>query len=250
MSGHSKWSQIKRQKGVADVKRGQVFTKLGREIAVATRAGGANLEMNARLRLAIERARAANMPLDTIERAVKRAAGSNDGAALDEIMYEGYGPGGAALLIAVLTDNRNRSVADVRSVFNKGGGSLAEAGAVAWQFEQRGVLTVEAPGRDPDEVGLLALDAGAADVRVEGDIVEVFTAPPDLEAVRAALAEQQIPVANAEVAMVPTTSLALDAGHAASTLRLMERLEDLDDVQKVYTNLEISEEAIAAFSQA
>lgn len=249
MSGHSKWSQIKRQKGVADVKRGQVFTKLGREIAVAARAGGANLEMNARLRLAIERARAANMPLDTIERAVKRATGAGEGAALEEVTYEGYGPGGAALLIEVLTDNRNRSVAEVRSVFNKAGGGLAEAGAVAWQFEQRGVLTVEAPGQDPDEIGLMALDAGADDVRTDGEIVEVFTAPTELEAVRSALTEQQIPVTSAEVAMVPTTTLALNANHAASTLRLMERLEDLDDVQKVYTNLEISEEAVAAFSE-
>jgi YebC/PmpR family DNA-binding regulatory protein len=248
MSGHSKWAQIKRQKGVADVKRGQVFTKLGREIAVAARSGGPDPAMNARLRLAVDRARAANMPLDTIERAIKRAAGSGDGASLEEIMYEGYGPGGAALLIEVLTDNRNRSVAEVRSAFNKGGGSLAEAGAVAWQFEQRGVLSVEAPDRDPDELGLLALEAGAADVRVDGELVEVFTVPGELDAVRTALEEQQIPVSSAEVAMVPTTTLALDPNHAASTLRLMERLEDLDDVQKVYTNLEISEEAVAAFS--
>ncbi len=167
MSGHSKWSQIKRQKGVTDVKRGQAFTKLGREIAVAARAGGPNLDMNARLRLAIERARAANMPLDTIERAVKRATSAGEAGHLEEVMYEGYGPGGAALLVEVLTDNRNRSVAEVRSAFNKGGGSMAEAGAVAWQFEQRGVLIIEAPGQDPDEVGLMALDAGASDVRAE-----------------------------------------------------------------------------------
>jgi YebC/PmpR family DNA-binding regulatory protein len=248
VSGHSKWSQIKRQKGVSDVKRGQAFTKLGREIAVAARAGGGDPAMNARLRLAIERARAANMPLDTIERAVKRAAGGPDSAALEEITYEGYGPGGAALLVEVLTDNRNRSVADVRSIFTKAGGGLAEAGAVAWQFEQRGVLTIEAPGQDPDEVGLIALDAGADDVRADGDLVEVFTAPSDLETVRSALAGQKLPITSAEVAMVPTTTLELDANHAASTLRLMERLEDLDDVQKVYTNLDISEEAVAAFS--
>ena len=250
MSGHSKWSQIKRQKGVSDVKRGQVFTKLGREIAVAARTGGGNAEMNARLRLAIERARAANMPLDTIERAVKRAAGAADGASLDEITYEGYGPGGAALLIEVLTDNRNRAVAEVRSVFTRAGGSLAEAGAVAWQFEQRGVLTIEAPGQDPDEVGLMAIDAGAEDIRIDSEMVEVYTTPSELENVRSALAKQKIQVTSAEVAMVPTSTITLESDRAVSTLRLMERLEDLDDVQKVYTNLEISEEAITAFSGA
>src|ERR1051325_4257981 len=173
MSGHSKWSQIKRQKGVADVKRGQIFTKLGREIAVAARTGGANPDMNARLRLAIERARLANMPLDTIDRAVKRAAGAADGASLDEIMYEGYGPGGAALLVEVLTDNRNRAVAEVRSVFTRAGGSLGEAGCVAWMFDQFAVLTLEADGADADEISLQAIDAGAEDVRVDGDVVEV-----------------------------------------------------------------------------
>lgn len=248
MSGHSKWAQIKRQKGVADAKRGQVFTKLGREIAVAARAGGADPQMNARLRLAIERARAANMPNDTIDRAIKRAAAAAAEGSLEEITYEGYAPGGAALLVEVLTDNRKRAVAEVRSVFTKNGGSLAEAGAVAWQFQQRGVLTVEGPGIDPDEVGLLAIDAGAEDVRLDSDLVEVYTTPADLELVRTALEDSKVSVAGAEVAMVPTSTIALDANHAASTLRLMERLEDLDDVQKVYTNLEISEEAIAAYA--
>ena len=250
MSGHSKWSQIKRQKGVADVKRGQVFTKLGRELAVAVRAGGPDPLMNPRLRLAVDRAREANMPIDTIDRAIKRAAGSATEGNLDEIVYEGYGPGGAALLIEVLTDNRNRAVAEVRSAFTRAGGSLAEAGAVAWLFQQRGLLTIEAPGSDPDEIGLMAIDAGAEDARVDGDIVEVYTEPTGLEEVRSALERAKLNITAAEVAMIPTTTIALDADKTVSILRLMERLEDMDDVQKVYTNVEISEEAVAAFAGA
>ncbi|MBI4214069.1 MAG: YebC/PmpR family DNA-binding transcriptional regulator [Chloroflexi bacterium] len=248
MSGHSKWSQIKRQKGVADAKRGQMFTKLGREIAVAVRAGGPNPEVNPRLRLAIDRARLANMPIDTIERAIKRAAGSAAEGNLDEIVYEGYGPGGAALLIEVLTDNRKRAVAEVRSAFTRAGGSLAESGAVAWLFEQRGVLTIEAPGVDPDEIGLRAIDAGATDVRTEGGVIEVYTDPAELDDVRTALVDSQLEITAAEVAMVPRATVALDADRTVSILRLMERLEDMDDVQKVYTNIEISDEAVAAYA--
>jgi YebC/PmpR family DNA-binding regulatory protein len=226
-----------------------MFTKLGREISVATRQGGPDPQMNARLRLAIERARAGNMPLDTIERAIKRAAGAGGEGSLDEISYEGYGPGGAALLIAVLTDNRNRSVADVRSVFTRAGGNLAEAGAVAWQFQQRGVVTIEANDQDPDEVGLWALDAGADDARVEGELIEVYTEPSAIESVHKALEEKSVKVVSAEVAMVPSTMISLEPQQAAQTLRLMEKLEDLDDVQKVYTNLEITDEALAAYGE-
>jgi YebC/PmpR family DNA-binding regulatory protein len=248
VSGHSKWAQIKRQKGVADVKRGQVFTKLGREISVAVREGGASVDMNARLRLAVERAKAANMPIDTIDRAIKRAAGGGDGAALEQIVYEGYGPGGAAILVEVLTDNRNRAVAELRSALTRAGGNLGEAGCVAWMFEQRGALTVEAGQRDPEEVGLLAIDAGAEDVRAEDDPVEVYTAPAELEAVRLALEGHDLKVASAEIAMIPKTVIPLEAKDAGATLRLMERIEDLDDVQKVYTNIEISEEALAEYA--
>jgi YebC/PmpR family DNA-binding regulatory protein len=248
MSGHSKWAQIKRQKGAADVKRGQMFTKLGREISVAVREGGPAPDANARLRLAIERARAANMPADTIDRAIKRAAGGGEGASLDEVVYEGYGPGGAALMVEVLTDNRNRTVAEVRNAFNRGGGSLGEAGCVAWLFDQRGVVTIEADGADPDEIGLKAIDAGADDIRVEDGAVEIYTTPGDLEAVRAALSADGITIVDAEIAMVPKSSIALEAREAGSTLRLIERLEDLDDVQKVYSNLEISEEALAEYA--
>jgi YebC/PmpR family DNA-binding regulatory protein len=249
VSGHSKWSQIKRAKGAADAKRGQAFTKLGRELTVAAREGGPDPDGNARLRQAIQRAREASMPTDTIERAIKRAAGNAEGAALEEIGYEGYGPGGAAVLVAALTDNRNRAVAEIRSAFTRAGGSLGESGCVAWLFEQRGVLTVEDGGRDPDELGLQAIDAGAEDVRVEDGLIEVLTVPADLDTVRTALEGQGVRIASAETALVPKTTVPLDDRNAVATLRLMERLEELDDVQRVYTNLEISESALRAYGE-
>ncbi|HZS02634.1 MAG TPA: YebC/PmpR family DNA-binding transcriptional regulator [Chloroflexota bacterium] len=247
MSGHSKWSQIKRQKGAADVKRGQMFTKLGREIAIAVREGGPDPDGNARLRQVIQRAREASMPMDTIDRAIKRATGGGEAAALEEISYEGYGPGGAAVLVEALTDNRNRAVAEIRSAFTRAGGSLGESGCVAWLFEPRGVIAVENGDRDPDELGLIAIDAGAEDVRVEDGVVEVLTQPADLDAVRAALEAAGVKVASAEAALVPKTTVPLDEKNAAATLRLMEKLEDLDDVQRVYTNLELSEAALQAY---
>jgi YebC/PmpR family DNA-binding regulatory protein len=248
VSGHSKWAQIKRQKGVTDVKRGQAFTKLGREIAVAVREGGPSPDANARLRLAIDRARAANMPIDTIDRAIKRAAGGGEGAELEQLTYEGYGPGGAAILVNVLTDNRNRAVAEVRSVFTRGGGNLGEAGCVAWMFDPRGVVTIDTEGKDQDEIELLAIDAGADDIHADDGVVEVYCLPADLEQVRSAISEAGLNIVGAELAMISKTSLTLELNEAASTLRLMERLEDLDDVQKVYTNVEISEEAIAEYA--
>jgi len=249
LSGHSKWAQIKRAKGAADAKRGQVFTKLGREIAVAAREAGPNPDMNPRLRLAVDRARAANMPLDTIDRAIKRAVGAGEGASLEQVVYEGYGPGGAAILVEALTDNRNRAVAEVRNAFTRGGGSLGEAGCVAWLFDQRGVLTIDADGKDPEEIELLAIEAGADDIRADGDLVEVYTVPTDLDSVRTALVTGGASVSAAEMAMVPKTSIELSPKDAASTMRLMERLEDLDDVQKVSTNLEISEAALAEYAE-
>jgi len=249
LSGHSKWAQIKRAKGAADAKRGQVFTKLGREIAVAAREAGPNPDMNPRLRLAVDRARAANMPLDTIDRAIKRAVGAGEGASLEQVIYEGYGPGGAAILVEALTDNRNRAVAEVRNAFTRGGGSLGEAGCVAWLFDQRGLLTVDADGKDPEELELLAIEAGADDIRTDGDLVEVYTVPTDLESVRTALVGGGATVSAAEMALVPKTSIELSPKDAASTMRLMERLEDLDDVQKVSTNLEISEAALAEYAE-
>ena len=246
MSGHSKWSQIKRAKGVTDAKRGQLFTKLGREISVAAREGGPDPEANARLRLAVQRAREANMPMDTIELALKRVAGS-DAAALEEILYEGYGPNGAAIMIEAMTDNRNRTVAEIRNVFKSGGGSLGNAGCVAYLFDSRGIISVQPNGADPDEVALKAIDAGADDFRVDDDGIEIYTEPTQLETVRTALEQDHVAVASAETAMIPKTTLELDPKDAVTVLRLMERLEELDDVQRVYSNLELSEEALQQF---
>jgi YebC/PmpR family DNA-binding regulatory protein len=245
MSGHSKWSQIKRQKGANDFKRGAIFTKMGREIAVAARAGGGDPDGNFRLRLAIEKARAANMPADTIKRAIEKATGGGDAVQYEEILYEGYGPGGVALLVEVATDNRNRSAAEVRSILTKAGGQLAGSGAVAWQFEQLGVISVPRAGIDPDDVALLAIDAGASDVETETDPVEIYTRPSDLEAVRGALEGAGVAIESGDVAMVAKQTMAVDAGRARQNLRLVEHLEDLEDVQRVTSNLELTDEILA-----
>jgi len=248
VSGHSKWSQIKRQKGVTDAKRGQLFTKFGREISVASRAGGPDQEGNPRLRLAVQRAREANMPMDVIKRAIERGAGAGDTAALEEIMYEGYGPGGTAILIEAMTDNRNRTVAEIRNAFTRGGGSLGEAGCVAWNFDLRGVIAVEPTAADPDDIALQAIEAGAEDFQVADGTVEVYTEPASVEDVRQALEQQGVKVASAETAMIPKTTLELEAKDAVIVMKLMERLEDLDDVQRVYSNLDVSEEALSQFA--
>ena len=248
MSGHSKWSQIKRQKGAADAKRGQLFTKLGREVTVAAREGGGEPEANPRLRLAVQRAREANMPMETIERAIRRGSGGGEAAALEEIVYEGYGPGGAAIMVEALTDNRNRTVAEIRNAFTRGGGSLGENGCVAWLFDSRGVITVDPDGGDPEDLALKAIDAGADDFRVEDGAIDVYTQPGEVEHVRKALEKQALKVASVETAMVPKTTIQLDPKEAVAVLRLMERLEDLDDVQRVYTNLEFSEEVLKEFA--
>jgi YebC/PmpR family DNA-binding regulatory protein len=246
MSGHSKWSQIKRQKGVNDVKRGAVFTKMGREIAVAARSGGGDPDANFRLRLAIEKARAANMPLDTIKRAIEKATGGGEADQFEEIVYEGYGPGGVAILVEAATDNRNRTAAEIRSVFSKAGGQLAGSGAVAWQFEPRGLITVPRDrGMDPDEVALLAIDAGAEDVDTDVDPLEIYTSPGDLEMIRRALEGAGIKVESAESAMIARQTIELDPAKARQALRLIELLEDLDDVQRVTSNFEIPEEVFA-----
>jgi len=248
MSGHSKWSQIKRQKGVADVKRGALFTKLAREIMVAARSGGGDADMNFRLRLAVQKARDNNMPLDNIERAIKKATGGEDGAAMEEAMYEGYGPGGIAVLVEALTDNRNRTVSDVRAAFSRAGGRMAEAGSVAWQFENKGVISIDAAGMDGDEVALNAIDAGAEDVQVDEEAIEVTTAPADLEAVKRALEAAGVAVANAELAMVAKATVPISEDDAGSALRLLDRLEDLDDVQRVYSNADFPDSVLAAMS--
>ena len=245
MSGHSKWSTIKRQKGVNDSKRSAMFTKVAREIAVAARAGGGDPDANYRLRLAMDKARSINMPADNIKRAIEKATGGGDGVEYEEIVYEGYGPGGVALLVEAATDNRNRTAAEVRSIFAKTGGQLAGSGAVAWQFEPRGLITVAREGADQDEVALAAIDAGAADVDTDADPIEIYTEPGDLEAVRKALDAAGVNVESAEQAMLARQTVSLDADHVRKALRLVELLEDLEDVQRVTANVDIPEELLA-----
>jgi len=249
MSGHSKWAQIKRSKGAADVKRGALFTKLGREISVAVREGGPNPEGNPRLRLAIQRAREANMPADTIDRSIKRGSGPGEGVQLDEITYEGYGPAGSAIMVQAMTENRNRTASEVRALFTRAGGNLGESGSVAWQFDPVGAITIESNGKDPEEVAMQAIDAGAQDFELGDGAVEIYTLQPDLDRVRRALEAEKLTITNAELSMRPKTTVSLGTDDAIAVLRLVDKLEDLDDVQKVFTNLDITEEAVAAFAE-
>jgi YebC/PmpR family DNA-binding regulatory protein len=246
MSGHSKWSTIKRQKGVTDAKRGALFTKVAREISVAARQGGGDPDANYRLRLAVEKARSVNMPSDNIKRTIDKATGGGDAEQFEEIVYEGYGPGGVALLVEAATDNRNRTAAEVRSIFTKTGGQLAGSGAVAWQFEPRGLIAVTRNGVDPDEVALAAIDAGADDVDTDDpDTIEIYTSPTDLERVRVALDAAGIPVDSAENTMIAKQTVELDSTKARQALRLVEMLEDLEDVQRVTANFDIPEDVFA-----
>jgi len=245
MSGHSKWSTIKRKKGAEDAKRGKIFTRLAREITVAARSGGGDPSANAALRLAVDKARDANMPKDNIERAIKRGTGELEGGELEEITYEGYAPHGVALLVKCLTDNRNRTLSEVRRVFNRAGGSLAEAGAVAWMFEAKGYLTVARDNADPDDIFMMAVDAGAEDVEVSDDFVEIYTDPGDLHWVREGLAGRGLTVEDAELSQVPKTMITLAEKETLHVMNMIESLEELDDVQQVYSNLDISEEILA-----
>ena len=245
MSGHSKWSQIKRQKGANDVKRGAIFTKMGREIAIAAREGGGDPDANFRLRLAMDKARAVNMPADTIKRAIEKAVGGAAAEQFVEIVYEGYGPGGVAILVETATDNKNRTASDVRSVFTKNGGSLAGAGSVAWQFEQRGVVAVARNGRNADDIALEAIDLGADDVDTESDPIEVLTGTATLEKLRKDLEASGVKVESAEVAMHPKTPIDVDRHVAEQNLRLIEHLEDLEDVQRVTANFNLPAELLA-----
>ena len=246
MSGHSKWSTIKRQKGAADARRGQLFTKLSREIELAARQGDPDPDMNFRLRLAVQKARDNNMPVDNIERAIKRAGGGGEGANLAESIYEGYGPGGTAILLEALTDNRNRTTADIRNAFARGNGNLGESGSVTWIFEAKGMITVSAEG-DAEELALLAIDAGAEDVKVIDGSLEIQTAPEGLEALRKALEEKGIDIVSAELTKVPQNVVMLDEKAALQTLRLLDRLEELDDVQRVYTNADFPDSALESY---
>jgi len=250
MSGHSKWSTIKRKKGVTDARRGKVFTKLIKEITVAARFGGGDPDANPRLRTAIATARAENMPKDNIERAIKKGTGELEGATYEEVCYEGYGPGGAAVLVESLTDNKNRTVADIRYVFSKSGGSLGEAGCVAWMFDKKGLFVLEKTGIDEETLMEATLDAGAEDIRDEGETFEVITSPADFEDVKKALEEKELPYVLAEITMVPNSTIKLENKEAEQMLRLMDMLEDSDDVQKAYSNFDISEKTLAELGGA
>jgi YebC/PmpR family DNA-binding regulatory protein len=248
MSGHSKWSTIKHQKGAKDAKRGRVFAKLIRAIEVAARAGGANPDGNATLADAIQKAKDNSVPNDTIDRAVKRGAGELGGQQLDLVTYEGYAPGGVAVLVEALTDNRNRTAADIRHVFTRGGGSIADAGSVAYLFNRRGQLVVPGDGVDEDRVMEVALEAGAEDVEPGEDGFTVTTAPGDLRAVRAAFDRAGIPYDAAQVTMVPSVSVPLEREGAVRVLRLLDALDDLDDVQDVFANFDIPDDVMAEVS--
>ncbi|MCL2679237.1 MAG: YebC/PmpR family DNA-binding transcriptional regulator [Dehalococcoidia bacterium] len=239
MSGHSKWATIKHQKGAADAKRGQLFTKLSREIIFAARAGGGNPEGNSRLRLAIQKAKDARMPGDNIERAIKKGEGNLEGQQMFEASYEGYGPGGAAVMVDIVSDNRNRAVQELRSAFTRAGGNLGETGSVAWMFEAKGIIGVQAEGKDIDDITMKAIDAGADDVSLQGEYIEICTKPAELESVRKGLEQAGVEVESAELAKVANTTISLDEHTAFGVLRMLDRLEEMDDVQNVYHNVDI-----------
>jgi YebC/PmpR family DNA-binding regulatory protein len=246
VSGHSKWSTIKRKKGAADAKRGQLFTKLAREIQIAARDGG-DPDMNFKLRIILEKARAANMPKENVERAVKRGSGDDKDTQLEEIVYEAYAPHGVALIIQTLTDNRNRTVAELRRVFNRMGGSLGESGSVSWIFEEKGYVAVETAGIDQDEVAMVAIDAGADDVTAGEDVAEVYALPEDFRNVQLALEKAGYKTRDADLAMVPKTKMELSGSETLQAMRVIDTLEDIEDVTYVYSNLSISDAVMAQY---
>jgi YebC/PmpR family DNA-binding regulatory protein len=246
VSGHSKWATIKRKKGAADAKRGQLFSKLSRAILVAAKEGGADPEANTTLAAAIQKARDSSMPKDNIERAIQRGAGGGDADSYESMLYEGYAPGGVAVIASILTDNRNRTAADLRHIFTKSGGSLGTPGSVAWQFDRKGVILVDREGVDEDELMELALAGGAEDIAEDGTQWQVTTDPADFMAVRGALEEGGVAYSSAEQTMVPKSTVEVSEKEARQILRLIDELEDNDDVQDVYANFDISEEVLEA----
>lgn len=246
MSGHSKWSKIKRAKGIADAKKGNIFTKLVKEIMAAVKAGDPNPDANIRLRLAIQKARDNNMPMDNIKRAIEKGSGKEAGPPPAEIVLEGYGPGGIAILVRALSDNKNRTVQEVRNVFNRNGGSLSESGGVAWLFESRGVIDIDTPSGKEDELALLAIDCGADDVKTSEGLIEAYTNPQQLEAIRHCLEVKGLKVTSAEPKLVPKTTTLAGEKVATQNIRLMDMLEDLEDVQSISSNLDFTEEVIEA----
>lgn len=244
MSGHSKWSSIKHQKGATDAKRGKLFTKLTREIILSVREGGSSPETNYHLRLAIQKAKDNNMPSDNVERAIKRGEGTLDGATLAEVILEGYGPSGAAIVVEALTDNHNRTVQEVRSTFARSGGNLGENGSVTWLFSQKGLITIETDDKDIDELSLQAIDAGAEDVISKSDYMEIYTKPEELEAVRKALEQNNIAVCSAEFARIPKTTIQLDEHATLQVLKLLDKLDELDDTRSVCSNVDFPDEVL------
>lgn len=251
MSGHSKWSTIKRKKGAEDAKRGKIFTRLAREIMMAAREGGADPESNSGLRLAIDKAKDSNMPKDNIERAIQRGAGTGDDAVqMEEIVYEGYGPHGVAIVLTVVTDNKNRTLADIKYVLNRTGGNLATSGAVTWQFTQKGYIEIERKGVDYDEVFMTAAEAGADDVQDEDDSLVIYTPREELGAVVRTLRQAGYKITEAELIWMPNNEVELDTAHAMQVMSMIEKLEDLDDVHSVASNLRLTDEIAAAFEAA
>jgi YebC/PmpR family DNA-binding regulatory protein len=250
MSGHSKWSKIKHQKGADDIKRGNLFTKLTREIIVAAREGGGSSDTNFRLRLAVQKARDSNMPMDNIDRAIRKGTGELGGGSLAEMVLEGYGPNGIAILVNALSDNRNRTVQEVRSTFTRHGGSLGESGCVNWLFESKGVINIKAEDVDADDLALAAIDAGAEDVKVESDYVEVYTAPDQLEKVRQALEKNKVQIESSELVKEAKSLIKLDDKSGLQAMKLLEKLEEIDDVQNVYSNADIPDAVMANYQAA
>ncbi|HQN70789.1 MAG TPA: YebC/PmpR family DNA-binding transcriptional regulator [Smithella sp.] len=249
MSGHSKWSTIKRKKGAIDAKRGKIFTKIIKEITLAARLGGGDIEGNSRLRQAVMLAKEENMPKDNIERAIKKGTGGGEGAAAyEEVTYEGYGPGGAAVLVEIMTDNKNRTVAEIRHIFSKHGGNLGENGCVAWMFAKKGSIVIDKKVIDEDALMELVLEAGAEDVKTEDSEYEVITDPGSFEAVKKILDDKGIKHLEARIGMIPSNTVKLEANKAEQMLKMMEKLEDNDDVQNVYSNFDIDEEVMKTLS--
>lgn len=251
MAGHSKWANIKHKKGKEDARRGKLFSKLSKMITVAAREGGGDPDMNADLRLAIQKAKDNNMPNDNIERAIKRGTGDLEGVTYERIVYEGYGPGGVALYLELMSDNRNRTAAEIRHLLSKHGGNLGESGCVAWMFNRKGQIVVDLDKTDygEDELMMVALEAGAEDVVVEDSLINIYSNPSDFEDVRKNLESEDIEFESADIAMVPENTMKLDVSTAKKTLKLMDVLEDHDDVQEVYSNFDISEEVMAEISE-
>jgi YebC/PmpR family DNA-binding regulatory protein len=242
MSGHSKWSSIKHKKAAVDAKRGKAFTKLIREVTISAKEGGGNPENNARLRTAILNAKAQNVPNDKIETSILRGTGQLPGVTFEEISYEGYGPGGVAIIVEIVTDNKNRSVADMRYIFSKNGGNMSERGSVSWMFDKKGDIAIDKDKANEDDLIVIALDAGAEDVQVDDDSYEVITTPESFEDVKNAIQEAGIEIAVSEVSMLPQTTVKVEGKEAHQVLKLMEALEDYDDTQKVYSNFDIPDE--------